>query len=165
MKRLILVFAIPLLLILSSMSGCEKEEGEDPVPEQDMLHVEFTNDARSAFTITVLEMRPHGKAGEADSPAIGDWQSNVLPAGTSLTPGQTHIMDIPIQNLYWNEYRLGVLDENGVEIMLHEQDGYPEQTGPPITHWGGDNRQCYVYISRNVSNGLIYIQGWGDNAY
>ena len=165
MKRLMFALALPVVLLLSSMSGCEKDEEETTPPVEEMLHVEYINEASSQFSITVIQLRPHGVAGTADSPPIGDWTSNILPAGTVLAPGDMHIMDLPIPNTYWSEYRLGVIDADGNEIMLHEQEGWPEQDGPPITHWGGDKRQVYTLLSFNESTDMIYIQGWGDNAY
>jgi len=48
--------------------------------------------------------------------------------------------------------------------MLHEQEGYPEQTGPPITHWGSDSRMVSVLVTYNEGMAYYYIQGWGDNA-
>jgi len=165
MKKLITLFALPLLFMLSSMSGCEKDEDEDITPEEVKLHVEFTNSTGSKYTISIMQLRPHGKAGEADSPAIGDWGANILPAGTTIAPGETHIMDLPIPNLYWDEYRLGVINTNGQTIMLHEQEGWNSETGPPITHWGGDNRMCDVTVVYNESRDLIVISAWGDWAY
>lgn len=165
MKRLILVLALPFMLLLSSMSGCEKEDENVDIPTDALLHVEYTNDSRSEFSITVLQLRPHGVAGTTDSPPIGDWTENILPAGTVLAPGDVHIMDLPIPNTYWSEYRLGVIDADGNEIMLHEQEGWPEQNGPPITHWGGDKRQVYTTVAFNESVNMIIIRGWGDNVY
>lgn len=164
MKKIYLLLMLPAFFLLSSMSGCEKDETEEAIVSNDILHVEFVNDENSEVSITIVEMRPHGNAGEADAGPIGDWSSNILPTGTVLAPGQSVNMDLSIPNLYWNEYRLGVQLADGTTLMLHEQEGWADETGPPITHWGSDSRIVYVSVVYNESAGLYYIQGWGDNA-
>jgi hypothetical protein len=154
-----------LLSLTFLISSCEKEE-EDVQPNSDpLLHVEFTNDATSEFTITQVQMISHGNAGETDEGPIGNWSGNIIPNGNQLSPGEMVVMDLAIENSYKYVYRLAVLDENGTEVWLHEQEGFNDDAGGTITHWGSHNRQVYVSVVRNTSTGFIYIQGWGDNAY
>ncbi|NPD47665.1 MULTISPECIES: hypothetical protein [unclassified Lentimicrobium] len=162
MKKIFLILMLPAFLLLSSMSGCEKDEGDEPVVTNSILHVEFANDENSEVSITIVEMRPHGNAGEADAGPIGDWTGNILPTGTVLAPGQSVNMDLSIPNLYWNEYRLGILLDDGTTIMLHEQEGWNNETGPPITHWGSDSRRVNVTVQYHEESGNYYIRGWGD---
>lgn len=170
MKKSYLAFTISVLFFSVFISACEKEDQKDPETNDPKLHVEFTNSSSSEFSINVLQLRAHGKAGEVDSPPTGDWSGNMLPAGVVLAAGETHIMDLSIPNLHWSEYRLGVLDANGNSIMLHEQDGWTNDDamgtyGPPITHWGSDNRYVEVTVTYKASVDRIVITGWGDNAY
>lgn len=164
MKKIFIILMLPAFFLLSSMSGCEKDEDEKPVVTNSVLHVEFMNEARSEVSIIIVEMRPHANAGEADIGPTGDWSSNILPTGTVLAPGQSVNMDLNIPNLYWNEYRLGIQLADGTTVMLHEQEGWHGETGPPITHWGSDSRMVYVMVTYNEDLGYYYIQGWGDGA-
>jgi len=168
MKKNYLAFTLPLLFLVVFMSSCEKEDKEDPVTPDPQLHVEFTNGSGSEYTINVLQLRAHGKAGETSSPPAGDWSGNILTA--DLTPGGMTEMDLSIPNLHWSEYRLGVIDANGNNIMLHEQDGWTYDDamgtyGPPITHWGSDKRLVSVTLKYNQSVDRIIITSWSDNAY
>jgi len=165
MKQFVMIFILPFMLMLTSMSSCHKEEDIEDEPQTARLHVEFTNDLASEFSINIMQLRPHGNAGMANSPAIGNWTTNILTEGTVIAPGTTYNMDLDIPNLFWDEYRLGVIDANGNSIMLHEQEAWPNQTGPPITHWGSDKRRCYVTLHYQEENDLILISAWGDNAY
>ena len=153
---------IPAFFLLSSMSGCEKDEAEESTPTNNILHVEFMNDDDSEVSIVIVEMRAHGNAGETDAGPIGDWTSNILPSGTVIAPGESVEMDLNIPNLYWNEYRLGIQLADGTTIMLHEQEGWNDETGPPITHWGSDSRMVYVTIQYHEESGNYLIRGWGD---
>ncbi len=164
MKRIFIFLILPAFFLLSSMSGCDKDEAEDPVEPNDVLHVEFRNDSDSDVSITILQIRPHGNAGEPDSGPTGDWTGNIFPAGTVLASGQSVNIDLSIPNLYWSEYRLGILLDDGTTFMLHEQEGWNDQTGPPITHWGSDSRMVYVTVKYNEDIGIYVIRGWGDNA-
>lgn len=164
MKKRYLFLMLMSSFFFCSMSGCEKEETEEPVITNDILHVEFQNSEQSDVSITIVEMRAHGNAGEPDEGPIGEWTDNILPTGTVLAPGQSVFMDLRIPNLYWNEYRLGIQLEDGSTIMLHEQEGWIEHTGPPITHWGSHSRMVYVTVKYDDQSGFYHIRGWGDSS-
>jgi len=155
MKKVFLLLMLPAFLLLCV--GCEKDEE----PTNSILHVEFMNEANSDVSIVIVEMRAHGKAGEAGGPT-GYWTSNVLPSGTVLAPGQSVKMDLSIQDLYWSEYRLGVQLADGTTIMLHEQEGWIERVGPPITHLGSDNRKVAVSVRYNEESAIYFIESWSD---
>ena len=167
MKNNYLAFTLPFLFLVVFMSSCEKEAEDEPETNDPKLHIEFMNSSDSEYTINVLQIRAHGKAGEASSPPIGDWSGDILQG--ELAPGSIHVMDLAIPNLHWSEYRLGVIDGDGNSIMLHEQAGWTYDDamgtyGPPITHWGSDKRLVYVTLKYNQSVDRIIITGWGDNA-
>lgn len=153
-----------ILLISITFISCEKEENTQPDTDP-LLHVEFTNSNESEFVIRSIQMVSHGNAGETDQGPIGDWTNNIIPENQQLSPGEMIEMDLAIPNQFKYMYRLQVIDENSNLIWLHEQEGYNGDGGGSITHWGSHNRRVYVTVVRNTSTGLIYIQGWGDNAY
>lgn len=157
---------IILFAAFFTFSACEKTTDDDTTVSTDpLLHVEFLNSADSEFTITNVQMISHGNAGEVDEGPIGEWSGNIIPNSQQLAPGQMVEMDLAIPNLFKYMYRIQVLDENNNLVWVHEQEGYEGDGGGSITHWGSHNRYVYVTVVRNVSSGLIYIQGWGDNAY
>jgi hypothetical protein len=159
-KYLILI----LLLFSAFIISCEKDDDLDQNTDP-LLHVKFTNAATSEFLVTNVQMISHGNAGEPDEGPIGDWSDNILPENQELSPGEMVEMDLAIPNSYKYMYRLQVLDENENYVWLHEQEGFSGDPGGSITHWGSHKREVYVSVMRNTSTGLIYVQGWGDNAY
>jgi len=164
MKKLQLLLLLSIIFAFSQ--SCVKEEDDNETISNDpLLHVQFSNDSNSEFVITSVEMISHGNAGETDEGPIGEWSDNIIPNNQELSPGEMVEMDLAIPNLYKYMYRLQVKDENGNKIWLHKQAGYDGDGGGSITHWGSHNRQVYVIVTRNIDSGLIYIQGWGDNAY
>jgi len=164
MKKLYFLFIVILISGLNFSCDKEKDDTETNISDP-LLHVEFTNDSASEFTITSVEMISHGNAGEPDTGPIGEWSDNIIPNNQELAPGDMVEMDLAIPNLFKYIYRIQVIDENGNKVWLHEQDGYQGDAGGSITHWGSDKREVYVIVTRNIDTGLIYIQGWGDNAY
>jgi len=146
-----------IFLIACDLLTNEKDE------QQDTLYVKFTNDSNSTYTITNIQLQAMGKSGETAQPS-GIWSDNILPAGTSLAPGAHTFFDLDIPNLHWSQYRLGVNDGQGNEIMLHEQQGYQDQGGLPITHWGSDDRTVSVTLVYDQSTQLIQWSGWSDFA-
>lgn len=163
MKKFTVLFVVFSGLFLSI--SCEKTTDEENTIEDPLLHVEFQNSSESEFTITNIQMVSHGNAGETDEGPIGEWSDNILPNSQNLAPGEVVEMDLAIPNLYKYMYRIQVLDESNNLVWLHEQEGFEGDGGGSITHWGSHNREVYCTVMRNTSTGLIYIQGWGDNAY
>ncbi len=163
MKNLRFLSSLILMSILFAFASCEKE-ADDVQPNDPLLKVVFTNDDRSEFSINFIQMISHGNAGVADEGRIGEWSGNIIPNNRTIAPGESFEVDLAIPNQYWYEYRISVIDETGNTVLLHEQAGYADDSPPRITHWGSHSRQVYCMVTRNTQTGLIYIQGWGDNA-
>lgn len=139
--------------------GCESPTKVEEKP--DTLYVKFNNAAASHFTITTIQLQAMGVAGETAQPS-GTWSENILTEGKKIAPGAHEFFTLPIPNLNWSEYRLGVDDGQGNEVMLHLQEGYAPSWQLPITHWGSDERTVEVTVVRNQENGLIIVTGWSD---
>ena len=152
------ILSVSLIFLI----GCDLLTNEKD-EEQDTLYVKFTNDSSSTFTITNIQLQAMGKSGETAQPS-GIWSDNILPAGTSLVPGSHTFFDLDIPNLHWSQYRLGVNDGQGNEIMLDEQQGYQDQGELPITHWGSDERSVSITIIYDQATHLIQWSGWSDFA-
>jgi hypothetical protein len=135
----------------------------DAKREEDKLHVKFINEAGSSYTITYIQLQAMGKAGETPEPS-GDWSENILENGQTLAPGEHKFFNLKIPNLHWSQYRVGVDDRNGGEIMLHLQQNYQAEWEPSITHWGSDDRTVGVSVLYDQSSGLIHILGYSDFA-
>lgn len=104
-----------------------------------------------------------GDAGEANPTPSGEWSANILANGDTIAPGEFVFFTLEIPNLHWSQYRLGVLDETGNHIMLHEQPGYPgDAMAGSITHWGSDERSVSVTVIRDQDSGLITVSGYSD---
>jgi hypothetical protein len=139
------------------------DSSTEPEKQNDLLEVRFTNDSESTFTISNIQLQAMGNAGESTEPA-GEWGGNILTGGKRLAPGEYETFNLDIPNLHWSRYRLGVINSEGNEIMLHEQADYePWLDDPSITHWGGDDRTVEVRVVQEQSTGLIIITGWSDN--
>lgn len=151
-----------VLTVFALLNGCEDSSTDSDTAEPEKLKVKFENNASSDYTIISVLVQPMGKSNESTEP-VGDWSSNVLPDGIKLAPGENTIFDLEIPNLHWSRYRLGVEDNEGNEIMLHEQNGYTE-SDLPITHWGSDERTVSVTVVYHESSGLIMVNGWSDFA-
>lgn len=163
MKAKLLFVLFGLLSVGLLIGGCE-DAGDLQDEKTGSLYVKFMNNETSVRAITTTELRARGTAGimpeDADKP--GPWGDDILAAGESIAPGEHKFFTLNIPNGEWSEYRLGVSDEAGGEIMLHEQTGF-ESGDFPITHWGGDDRTVYVTLSYDESNNRFYVSGWGDN--
>lgn len=104
-----------------------------------------------------------GRADSENSTPIGEWSSNILPDGKTLAPGEYEFFTLDIPTLHFSQYRLGVTDENGNHVMLHEQQGYTsDQMLGQITHWGSDERSVDVTVARDPSSNLITVSGYSD---
>ena len=161
-KKLVLFISLITVLVLSGIISCESSTDSEDQP--DLLRVKFTNDSLSAYTISIIQLQPMGRAGESTDPAA-DWGDNILAEGARLAPGEMEFFNLEIPNLHWSRYRLGVISSNGDEIMLHEQTGYqPDLSDPSITHWGSDERTVSVTVVDNLSTGFIDIASWSDFA-
>ncbi|MBN2237831.1 MAG: hypothetical protein JW729_09735 [Bacteroidales bacterium] len=154
MKKLI----IPFVLIMFALVACDKESDN---PAEDTLYVKFINDASSEFTITTIELRSRGIAGQENQP-IGEWGSNVLTGGETLAPGASKFFTLDIPTSNWSEYRIGVNDGTGTTVMVQQSDNVGVDSDLPITHWGGDDRTVSVIVRYNANYDLIYIAGWSD---
>jgi len=156
--KLYVIFAI--VIAIFSLSGCSESEDliEDSTIEK--LYVKFINSTDSEFTITTIELRARGKAGEITLPTEA-WSSDILEANQSIAPGEFLFFNLEIPNLHYSDYRLGIDDGNGNEIFLHEQNNQTDGF-PTITHWGGDERTVSVTVKYDAGSGFYYIQGWSD---
>jgi hypothetical protein len=149
---------IAFLIIFSLFIPSCKEESNAP----STLYVKFTNDAASPFAITNIQLLPRGKAGETSAPGT-NWSANILTNGKKIAPGQSEYFTLEIPNLNWSQYRLGV-ERNGIEVMLHTQEGYISEYELPITHWGSDQRSVSVTLRLNTQTNNVEIAGYSDFA-
>lgn len=167
-KRLNLRFKILLNTILISaiillFSGCDSlTDSEDEEDKKDDLYVKFYNNPNSDYTIRTIELCPMGVAGDSTTRPAPEWSADILESGSIIAPGDYRFFTLDIPNLHYSQYRLGVDNGEGSEIMLHLQDGYVEDFPPTITHWGGDDRTVSVTVIKNESTGYIEINGWSD---
>ena len=146
-----------LMLFAFSFSGCEKTPKEE---EEDGLYVKFMNETTSQYTITTIQIRPRGPVVEEQTPT-NNWGQNLLTNGETIAPGDHVFFTLDIPSSHWSEYRLGVDDGNGNEIMLHTQENYSSYE-LPITHWGGDTRTVSVTIVTDQYSGQIITSGYSD---
>jgi len=148
-----------LILLLLIITACDTTETKDA---HDSLYVKFINDSTSVTTITSIYVQPMGAASESKTPQ-GDWSGNVLEANQTIAPGQSVNFTLPIPNLEWSRYRLGILNESGKEIMMDEQPNYPEGD-LPITHWGSDERTVNVDIQKSYDGSIYVVRSWSECA-
>ncbi len=151
---------ISLMLVFFAFSSCDKTTGDDPT--DDTLYVKFVNDVNSEYTIKTIEIRSRGITQEPDQP-IGNWGSNLLTGGLTLAPGESTFFTLPIPNLHWSEYRIGV-DDGGTTVMVGYNENVSVGSELPITHWGSDDRTVSVLVKYNATYDVIYISGWSDFA-
>ncbi len=164
MKTLKIFQLLTLLIINLIFISCNSIlDSKDSKNDPETLSVKFTNSSSSKFTITDIQLMAMGKSGEAESSPSGEWSENILTDDKTIAPGEFELFDLEIPKLHWSQYRLGVIDENGNHIMLHEQEGYSNDSMMgSITYWGSDERSVNVTVVRNSSTGLISISGYGD---
>ena len=155
------ILSILFLSITLILFSCEKENNNDN-PTEETLYVKFTNSASSTYTISNIQLRARGASGVVDAEPAGDWGSNILESGKTIAPGAHEFFTLSIPNGDWSEYRLGVLDGNGNEIMLHEQVGFSSGFEPSITYWGANDRTTSVSIIFDNTSNLITINGFSD---
>jgi hypothetical protein len=146
-------FSAVLAFTLLTVTACDNATDADT---HDNLHVKFINDQSSEYTIVGLELRAMG-AVEDTSAVAGEWGDNILTGGKTIAPGGSVYFDLSIPNLHWDQYRVTVDDGNGGTYRI-------DNTYPPITHWGSDDRTVSVLIKYNAGTEDIRITGWGDNA-
>jgi hypothetical protein len=145
-----------LLLFIFILTGCSTSN------EDDSLYVKFENPIENKYTINVIQLMDMGSASANESTPSGVWGENILLDGKVIAPNESVFFTLDIPNGDWSTYRLGIIDENGNSIMLHEQVGYIEGMQPSITHWGGDDRTVSVNIQKDQTTGIITINGYSD---
>lgn len=161
MKILKLFFYTALMaMALTLIVGCE--DAEDP-KTKGTLRVKFINDAESTYTITTLQVRNRGPIDQQLTPTE-PWSANLLKNGERVAPGEHIIFTIDLPQEQWAEYRLGVDNGSGTEVMLYDQPGYDGFTNLPITHSGINERTVSVTITFKSSNQTITVSGWLDMA-
>lgn len=158
MKKLIILLVF-IAASMATFTSCEDLFSTDE--EKDTLYVKFENDPLSTYTITNIQIRSRGKV-DAENQPIGEWSSNLLGTGETLTPGAHTFFTLDIPSGEWAEYQLGVNNGNGTEIMLYNQPNYDGFTNLPITHWGGDDRTVSVLITFDDGTQTITVNGWSD---
>ena len=161
LQKILNVTLIALIAIFT-LSACSLITDPDD-DKKDKLQVKFLNDSDSQYTITTIELKDMGPAGETSEPS-GTWGSNILDTGQRIAPGDSVYFKLDIPQGDWSAYRLGVDRGDGTEVMLHEQPNYVPWTTPSITHWGSDDRTVSVNIRFDQYSGLIEIGGWTDFA-
>jgi hypothetical protein len=162
MKSIIKISAMFIMLFFNFIA-CSSPTDSD---KHNTLYVKFLNEPASDYTITTIQLQAMGKADDTGVTPSGIWSANILTDGKTIAPGAHEFFTLDIPNLHWSQYRLGVSDGNGGEIMLHEQEGYEDEIlwTPSITHWGSDERSASVTIVSNPYTGVIYISGYSDFA-
>lgn len=122
---------------------------------EDLLHVKFTNDSLSLYTITSIELRSRGAVENLDSP-IGEWGDNLLAENQTLIPGATFYFDADIPSGEWSQCRLSIDNGNGSVILIGEDSELS------ITHWGSNDRTVGVVLSYDQYSDNIYVSGWSE---
>lgn len=157
--------AKPVILLLATMIATSFTSCEGLFPdkeeEEDTLYVKFMNESASQYTITTIQIRPRGPVMEEQTPTE-NWSSNLLTANQTIPPGGHVFFTLDIPSGHWSEYRLGVDDGEGNQIMLHEQTNYSGMDNLPITHWGGDTRTVSPTIVWSNDANMIVVTGWSD---
>ncbi|MBN1406551.1 MAG: hypothetical protein JW956_02105 [Calditrichaceae bacterium] len=153
--------SIFILSLSYIFTGCDL--GSDPDDKKDELYVKFENSASSEYTITTIELMAMGEAGENVITPSGVWSDDILESGSSIAPGEHKFFTLDIPNRHYSQYRLGVDNGQGTEIMLHLQEEYtPDISAPTITHWGGDDRTVIVTVGDSPYSDLIDVRSWSD---
>ncbi len=153
-------FFAPLFLVLSlTLASCDSSNDAND-SENNSLYVKFTNSPTSEYTITDIYHMDMGKSGESKPTPSGVWSENIMKTNQTLAPGETTFFTLNIPNSHYSQCRFGVLNDDSVRIMLHEQSGFGEGIQAPITHWGSDERTVSVTIKK--SGDLIVVIGWSD---
>lgn len=156
-KRLLQTLFFLLALILGFIC-CENDTKNE---DRDTLYVKFENDSTSEFTITGIQLLVMGEAGELEEP-VGEFDENILPAGTRIAPNGHTFFTANIPNLYYAYYRLTIDDGNGNQINICEPTEDQSCYVGTITHWGSDERTVYITIKRNPITGLVWITNRGE---
>jgi hypothetical protein len=147
-------------LLLPALSSCDDSSSKDD-SKNDSLYVKFTNESASLYTITTLETRNRGAVDSGDEPS-STWSDNILQGGQRLAPGESIFFTLKLPSGEWAEYRLGVDDGTGREVMLYDQPNYDGFRDLPITHWGSDERTVSVTITYDEATRTISVTGWSD---
>ena len=152
-----------LIGIIFTMQNCDvlNPDKEEDAKITDTLYVKFVNDANSVATVSYFSYQAMGKAGEATSTPSGSWSSNVLKKNQKIQPGGSVFFTLKIPNLHWARYHLGIIDDLGNEILLHEQNNFQEKN-LPVTHWGGDDRTISTRITKDENTGTYSTSGYSD---
>jgi len=120
-KSILHIFFITPMIFISGSCDLGSDPDEDK-PEE--LYVKFLNEVYSEYTITSIELMDMGKYDEATSSPSGVWSDNILTNGQNIAPGEHKFFNLEIPNLHYSQYRLGVDNGQGVEIMLYLQESY-----------------------------------------
>ena len=115
-----LIFALFIFAFGSCDLISEDINDDDANTTVEKLHVKFVNTEGSGYTISSIQILVMGVAGELSDP-VGDFSENILSAGTTIAPGENSIFDLEIPNSYYSYARLGVIDNEGNQIILNEQ--------------------------------------------
>ncbi len=156
-----LAFALLAAVMVLGSFSCDKND-ENEI-KKDTLYVKFINDPESQYTITTLQIRNRGPVDSQLQPTES-WSENILKNGQRIAPGQHIYFTLDLPSGHWAEYRLGVDNGSGVEVMLYDQPNYDGFTNLPITHWATDNRTVTVTITYDNYSQTITVSGWSDMA-
>ncbi len=161
MKISKLLFYTALMVVATTMTvSCEDVDNSKT---NDSLKVKFINSNESTYTITTLQVRNRGSVDQQLTPTA-PWSANVLKNGERIAPGEHIIFTLDLPEGQWAEYRLGVDNGSGEEVMLYDQPDYDGFTNLPITHSGINERTVSVTITYKSSNQTIIVSGWLDIA-
>ncbi|HPD95741.1 MAG: hypothetical protein H6537_02880 [Bacteroidales bacterium] len=159
-KQRTISLLLMIALFLTGTIACDSLFNTDD-DSTDSLYVKFCNDKESTYTITSLEIRNRGKVDSNEDP-VQDWSENYLKNGETLAPGDSIYFTLNLPSGEWAEYRIGVDNGNGSQVMLYDQENYDGLTDLPITHWGSDERTVSVTILFDQYSNVVSVKGWSD---
>lgn len=160
MKNILLISFLVLSFVLIS---CDEDKPTNPDDDNaGKLYVKFVNEADSEYDISVIQIRALGAVTAGENPS-GDWSENFLKNGAVIKPGEFKFFYMDIPNMHWSKARIGVYNQQGNTVMLHEQAGFdPSFPITNITHWAGNTRTVRASVKYNSIDQLIAIQSWSD---
>lgn len=145
------IFLIPILFLIS----CQKDSNEEtPVQEEKKPFViKLKNKIYSEHVIQMFETRSALNYLEIEDQ---EWSQNHLHLGKVITPGDSLYLSFQEFNGSYCEYRMGVINPQGLIVNLDDQEGYTYFY--PSFSWSyGDTLEMALTIVTDNS-GYIYIR-------
>lgn len=150
-----------LLLLLMVFAACDEVKDSLDDTQDEKLYVRFTNDAESEYTISSIHILNMGVAGTLETPT-GEFSKNILGDGVTIAPGEHVFFYLDIPNSNYAYCRLGIIDDQGNQIMMHDQVDYTATYEGTFTHWGSHERDVEATIGQSEFYPYIYVKGWSE---